>query len=101
MSGATVPMWRDDPDRWAERRAQFIRREFELDYRHAITLAYSELGFSSSGIAARTQFTENTIRGYLDQLANDFGQAAVWAKLPDAIGIEAAIGPDDDGDDDE
>ncbi len=95
MSGATVPMWRDDPARWAERRAQFIRSEYQLDYRHAITLAYSEIGFSSSGIAARTQFAENTVRGYLDEMADTFGQAAVWARHPDAIGLETNIGPGD------
>lgn len=95
MSHATQPMWRHDPARWAERRAQHLRSAHDLDYRHAITLAYSELGFSSSGISARTQFAEATIRGYLDELAEQFGQAAVWAHHPDAIDIEADIGPGD------
>jgi hypothetical protein len=92
MSRATEPLWRHDPARWAERRAQFVRSEYGLEYRRAITLAYSEIGFSSSGIAARTQFAEATVRGYLDELAAEFGEPAVWFRPPEEIGVEAELG---------
>lgn len=91
---ATAPLWRRDVARWTERRAQYLRSNYCIEYRHAITIAHAELGFSASGIAARTHFTETTVRGYLDELADRFCPAAVWTKHPDEIEIEAPLGGD-------
>jgi transposase len=93
MSGVSVPMWRESPERWAERRAQFIESEYDLEQRHAVTVAYSELGYSSSGIAKRTGFAEGTVRGYLDTLAEELGEAVLWAKRSDRLELDGELGP--------
>lgn len=48
-----TPLYRQDEQRWVDRRAQYLRREYGLRDRLARTLAWSDLGYSSSGIAKR------------------------------------------------
>lgn len=86
------PLWRRDVARWAERRASYVQSTRGIEHKYAVTLAFAELGFSSSGIAKRSQLTEPTVRAYLDELAGRFGEPAVYAKRPDEIGVEADIG---------
>lgn len=92
MSRATESLWRSSPERWVERRSQYVESKHGLDERHAVTVAWSELGYSSSGIAKRAGFAEGTVRGYLEELAEELGEAAVWAKATEEIGVEAPVG---------
>ncbi len=92
MSRATEPLWRSSPERWVERRSQYVESKHGLDERHAVTVAWSELGYSSSGIAKRAGFAEGTVRGYLEELAEELGEAAVWAKATGELGVEAPVG---------
>jgi DNA-binding CsgD family transcriptional regulator len=96
VSGNGRSLWRSSPERWTERRSQYLESEYGLEERHAVTVAWSELGYSSSGIAERAGFAEGTVRAYLDELAESVGEAAVWAKRPDEIGVEAPLGGDGD-----
>jgi hypothetical protein len=92
MTEAAGSLWREDFQRWAVRRAKYVQSARDIEYKYAITLAYSELGFSSSGIAKRSQLTEPTVRAYLDELAEQFGEPTVYAKRSGEIDVEADIG---------
>jgi hypothetical protein len=92
MSQSAPVLWRREPDRWADHRAQYLSREYSLSRRVATAAAYGELGYSSSGIATKLETTEATVGGYLDDLSGKFGRAAGMTRLPEEFGVEAPIG---------
>lgn len=87
-----APLWVRRPDRWAERRTQYLEATYDLERRYALTIAYGELGYSSSGIASRTEFAENTVSGYLDEMSGPFFVGVGWAKRPETLEIDAELG---------
>lgn len=89
-----TPLYRQDEQRWVERRAQYLQREYGLRDRLARTLAWSDLGYSSSGIAKRVDSTETTVRSYLDEATERFGPYAVWAKTETQLAIDGALEED-------
>lgn len=57
----------DDEERWVERRVQYLTaNEIGLRKKVAETVAYKELGYTSSGIAKRIGVGESTALNYLD-----------------------------------
>ena len=44
-------------ERWAERRAEYLEATTLLSHREGLAVAYSEQGFSDSGIAKRIDAT--------------------------------------------
>lgn len=94
VDGGSEPLYRQDEQRWVDRRAQYLRREYGLRDRLARTLAWSDLGYSSSGIAKRVNSTESTVRGYFDEAAERFGPYAVWAKTETQLAIDGALEED-------
>ena len=63
-------------ERWASRRAEYLERTTVLSNREALAVAYSEQGFSDSGIAKRIDATESTVGTYLDRAVAAFGPTA-------------------------
>lgn len=62
---------------YAERRATFLRQNYGLDDTLAETLAWRELGFSTSGVAQMTEKSEGTVSKYLDELREKIGEENV------------------------
>ena len=62
---------------YAERRATFLRQNYGLDDTLAETLAWRELGFSTSGVAQMTEKSEGTVSKYLDELRDEVGATHV------------------------
>lgn len=83
---ANPDWWRDtDDDRVAERRAQTLRQLTPWGDGNrpvALALAYRRLGYSYSGIAGRIDKTEATVAGYMDEVADEYGEHAVYTALP-------------------
>jgi hypothetical protein len=94
VDGGSEPLYRHDEQRWVDRRAQFLQREYGLRDRRSRTLAWSDLGYSSSGIAKRVDSTESTVRGYLDEASERFGPYAAWAKTETQLAIDGALEED-------
>ena len=91
LDGRTL--WRDNPDRWADRRSTVLEDRHGLRESVALTLAYSELGYSSSGIATRAGHTTATVQDHFAQIEAELGQAALLAKRPDQLGLSAPVIP--------
>ena len=70
-------------EREARERGRFLQRKNGLSDRRALTVAYAELGYSPSGIAKRIDSTEGTVDNYLDQIAVQYGPAAIEVKTAD------------------
>lgn len=88
-----TPLWRRDEGRYAERRAEYLERTADLTEKKGRVLAYSELGYSSSGIAKRVDLAEATVKKHLEQLEVRFGPRTVCGRRPTEIDIVAEIGP--------
>lgn len=63
----------DDLERWVTQRAAFLTRATVLSQSEAEAVAYSERGFSDSGIAHRVDATAGTVTNYLDRAVARFG----------------------------
>lgn len=72
-------------DRVAVERARWLACAYDADEDVMLTLAYSELGFTSSGIASRVGVTEATVRQRLDDLAREYGLVAVSSRRPEEL----------------
>lgn len=85
-AAVTVPLHRRDPSRWVDRRSQYIVQEYGVRERLARAMSWSELGYSSPGIAKQLEVTEGTVRGYLDEIEERYGREAVYPKPADERG---------------
>lgn len=70
-----------DTDRRATRRAAFLEQTTRLSEREARALAYSELGFSSAGIAKQIDASQSTVKTYLGRAIATFGPAVAEVRL--------------------
>jgi len=70
-------------NRNARERGRYLARTSELTDREARVLAYSELGFSASGIAKRTGHTTGTVERYLERIAVRYGHGAIEPRRED------------------
>ena len=86
--------WRENEDRWADRRAQYLKRAGDLDDTDARIVAYSELGYSESGIAKQVELNHSTVRSRAKEIEEQLGERALYALRPDELGIEAPLGGD-------
>lgn len=69
------------PDRKATERARYIAQTTELTRSEAEVLAWSELGYSHSGIAKQADTSESTVKAYLERAGARYGLEALWAKI--------------------
>jgi hypothetical protein len=78
-------------DRRAKDRAAFLVETTDLGYGEALIVAYSELGFSASGIGKREPvgLTEATVDARLDDIAERYGPEA--ARVQPRGGVSTPI----------
>jgi DNA-binding NarL/FixJ family response regulator len=88
--------WRERPERWADRRAQHLKRVTPLDETDAEIVAFGELGYSSAGIAKRVELGEGTVRSHLREIACEHGERAVYARRADELALKDGLGGDSD-----
>lgn len=67
----------ESEERRAEKRARYLDRTTTLNRREALALAYTELGYTSHGVADKIDATRGTVSRYLDRALARFGPAAV------------------------
>jgi hypothetical protein len=69
-------------DRRAKDRGAFLVETTDLGYGEALIVAYSELGFSASGIGKREPvgLTEGTVDARLDEIAERYGSEAAMVR---------------------
>lgn len=70
-----------DLAREARERGRFLDATSELSEREALTVAWSELGFSDSGIATRIGNSEGTVKTHREKAAVRYGHAAIESKV--------------------
>ncbi len=83
--------WRDDAERWVDRRMQYLERATKLDDTDAEIIAWSELGYSSSGIAKKVDLGESTVKTHLEEIAEQFGVEATYARPSSGIGVDTPL----------
>lgn len=81
----------DNLERWTKRRADYLENHTALERIDAELIAFSELGFSASGIAKHIDLVESTVRRHLEEIADLYGEQAVWARKTDDLGIDEPI----------
>jgi len=81
-------MTRSDLETRANKRARYIEATTELSSSEADAVAYSELGYSESGIAKAIDSTASTVGTYLDRVVAEYGPEAAHAKRPSEIDRE-------------
>jgi transposase len=62
----------------------------------ARAVSWSELGYSSSGIAKRLEVTEGTARSYLDEIEERWETSAAFAKAESELAVETTVGSGDE-----
>jgi hypothetical protein len=82
-----------DVDHTATARAARLRNGTALSDLEALAVAYSNLGFSASGIAKRTGRTEGTIRQYLERAAAGYGLSVIETPGPSEWSLEGMPAP--------
>jgi DNA-binding CsgD family transcriptional regulator len=85
-------------ERVAHERARYLEATTDLRAVEADAVAYSELGYSSSGIAKQIDSTESTVRSYLKRTIAEYGPEAVHARATGDLATEADLSPVDPGD---
>lgn len=70
-------------EREARERGRYLKRTSDLTEREAHTVAYSELGFSTSGTAKRTGYGKGSIERDLERAAVKYGHEAIEPKPDD------------------
>lgn len=88
--------WRENEQRWVDRRSQYLKRSTPLDKTDARIIAWSELGYSSTGIAKQVDLGESTIQQHLDEIAENHGRQAVYAKPVSELGLSEPLRGDAD-----
>jgi len=73
-------MTRSDHERLAHERAQFLQRQTDLRPNEAKALAWSELCYSTSGIAKQIDSNPSTVGDYLDRAVAQYGPEAAYAR---------------------
>jgi len=71
-----------DKERHATRRTSYLARTTELRRTEAKAVAWSELGYSSGGIAKQIDSSEGTVSTYLDRAAARYGLEIAHANDP-------------------
>jgi DNA-binding CsgD family transcriptional regulator len=74
-----------DQTRWVSKRTSYLTRTTKLTDSEAEALAWSECGYSSSGIAGQMDTSQSTVKSYLKSIEALYG-------------LEATVGRSDDTD---
>jgi len=75
-----------DEERQATKRARYLERTTDLRRRVCKALAYSELGYSTGGIAKKIDANEGTVANYLERVVAHLGPAAVYPRAEEERG---------------
>lgn len=73
-------MARSDLEHRAEQRGRYIAATTDLRAVEAEAVAYSELGFSTAGIATQMDSTATTVSGYLTRAVAQYGPEIAYAR---------------------
>jgi hypothetical protein len=84
-------MTRSDLETRANERARYIEATTDLSSSEADAVAYSELGYSESGIATQIDSTASTVGTYLDRVVAQYGPEAAHVCLPDEFAVDRDI----------
>lgn len=82
-----------EESRWVTRRAQFLASQ-EIGYREAVAeaVAWSELGYSQSGIASRMDVSGSTAKKYVEQAGDRYPGICVRSYIDIGGDPEAGVG---------
>ena len=89
---ADVDLSRPD-ERIAHERARYLEATTELRPKEADAVAWSELGYSSSGIAKQIDSGASTVVTYLERAVATYGPTAAHARPTSALATDADLTP--------
>jgi hypothetical protein len=87
--------WAEEEPRWAKLRAQYVERTTDFDATESIIIAWSELGFSHSGIAdfSELDVTRSTVKSRMDEITETADvDGPLWNRQPDKLVIQSPVG---------
>lgn len=90
--GGSVDLSRPD-ERLAHERARYLEATTELRPVEADAVAFSELGYSTSGIAKQIDSGESTAATYLERAIARFGPEAAHARATSELATDADLEP--------
>lgn len=67
-------------EQYATERGRYLERTVGLDKRRGTALGYSELGYSTSGIAKCVDANEGTVLEWLNSIADEYDPRALEAR---------------------
>jgi len=73
----------ENEERWVERRTQFLDANEDFREPECRAIAWSELGYSSSGIAKHMDSTEGTVKKYLRAVEKRHGVVPLYPRQDD------------------
>ena len=80
-------------ERIAHERARYLEATTELRPKEADAVAWSELGYSSSGIAKQIDSGASTVVTYLERAVATYGPTAAHARPTSALATDADLTP--------
>lgn len=72
-------------DRWATERSRYLKRALELRGKQAKAIAYTEQGFSWSGVADRMDSTKGTVSSWIERAMVLYGLEIAETLSPDEL----------------
>lgn len=91
LESVSQPLWRRDDERFAELRSRYLAQTTGLDRKVAGAVAWSEIGYSESGIAKRIDRAEGTVGAYLDEVVEEYAPQAAHVRHPEDIAVDAEL----------
>ncbi len=85
--------WRTDPDRWVKHRSRYIERTTDFDNTDAEVIAWAELGYSHSGIAAEVAISASSVKSRMSDI-DEQDATALLTRRPEEIEVESSVGID-------
>jgi DNA-directed RNA polymerase specialized sigma24 family protein len=77
----------EDEERYVRARGNYLERSEGLPEKYGRMLGWSELGYSSSGIAKKMDVAQGTVRSWMDRIEEKYGTAALFPR-PNSEALE-------------
>lgn len=85
--------WQDSPQRWVKHRSSYIERSTDFDGTASEIIAWSEIGYSHSGIAMSVDVGVSTVKSRMNDI-DEHDPTALLTRRPGEIEVQSPVGID-------
>lgn len=83
--------WYENPKRFVHNRAAFIDQTTDYDELDAHIIAWSEIGYTVSGMTDYLDVTQSTVKDHCEDI-DAVDETARWSRWPKHICVESPVG---------